>query len=290
MIEKINTIKNPLTIIGIFAALVEISGTAVLPFVSENNQLTYIYFLIIFPCFLVFSFFLTLNFNHKVLYAPSDYTNEDNFMKHFKRASSQESANKLRNEIEMHGMVSENFNLGEIAEASEKLNKLTNDLKRFGEASEDILKSTHKNEHTEKARNINLQTKYFLAEELIIRKLTEELGPMTQREVVYTMNNMRLMFDGVLFTDNRFSVIEVKYISSIVGILRALENANQLYNSLDEDRKSKFNFILALGTDVPESEYSDIRESVLKKAKSYKFNIDIRMYDITKLEKEYGLI
>ena len=36
-----------------------------------------------FPVYLVGAFFLILNYNHKVLYAPSDYKNEDNFLKSF---------------------------------------------------------------------------------------------------------------------------------------------------------------------------------------------------------------
>ncbi|WP_153799498.1 hypothetical protein [Foetidibacter luteolus] len=84
MTEKIGTIKNPLTIIAIFAGIAEVSGTIVLPFIAPANQLTFIYFLIIFPSVLVTVFFITLNFNNKALYAPSDFSNEENYIKIFK--------------------------------------------------------------------------------------------------------------------------------------------------------------------------------------------------------------
>jgi hypothetical protein len=80
MTEKIGQIKNPLTIIAIFAGIAEVSGTLVLPFVSEANQFLFIYFLIAFPSVLILLFFVTLNFNNKVLYAPSDYKDEDNYI------------------------------------------------------------------------------------------------------------------------------------------------------------------------------------------------------------------
>lgn len=80
MPEKIGTIKNPLTIVAIFAGIVEISGTVVLPKISEANQQLYIYFLIFFPVYLVSLFFYTLNKNHKVLYAPSDFKNDESFV------------------------------------------------------------------------------------------------------------------------------------------------------------------------------------------------------------------
>jgi hypothetical protein len=81
MIEKIGIIKNPLTIIAIFAGIAEVSGTIVLPFVDKVNQTLFIYFLISFPVILVLFFFVTLNFNNKVLYAPSDYKDEQNYVR-----------------------------------------------------------------------------------------------------------------------------------------------------------------------------------------------------------------
>ena len=81
MTEKIGKIKNPLTIIAIFAGIAEVSGTIVLPFMADTNQKLFIYFLICFPTLLVILFFLTLNFNNKVLYAPSDYKDETNYIK-----------------------------------------------------------------------------------------------------------------------------------------------------------------------------------------------------------------
>jgi hypothetical protein len=74
------TIKNPLTIIAIFAGIVEVGSTTVLPFLQPSVQEVYVWFLMLFPTALVLTFFLTLNFNHKVLYAPSDYQNDESFV------------------------------------------------------------------------------------------------------------------------------------------------------------------------------------------------------------------
>lgn len=91
MTEKIGTIKNPLTIIAIFAGIAEVSGTLVLPFIADENQLIFIYFLIIFPSVLIVVFFLTLNFNNKALYAPSDFKNEEHYIKIFKYDESKQA-------------------------------------------------------------------------------------------------------------------------------------------------------------------------------------------------------
>ncbi|WP_425500206.1 hypothetical protein [Pseudomonas akapageensis] len=73
--------KNPLTIIAIFAGIIEASALASLPFLDEDSQSIYTWFLVGFPPFLTVLFFLTLNFNSKSLYSPSDFANEDDFLK-----------------------------------------------------------------------------------------------------------------------------------------------------------------------------------------------------------------
>src|SRR5215208_3382221 len=80
MIEKIKAVNNPLTIIAIFAALAEVAGTVALGIVAKEMQIIFIWFVMLFPTLLVVLFFVTLNFNPKVLYAPSDFRDEENFL------------------------------------------------------------------------------------------------------------------------------------------------------------------------------------------------------------------
>ncbi|MDB6051673.1 MAG: hypothetical protein JWR17_4419 [Pseudomonas sp.] len=83
-----NSIKalTPVHVIALFASLCEASAATALPYLDENNQGIYVWFLIAFPSALTFLFFLTLNFNHKVLYGPSDFSNENNFLKAIKKS------------------------------------------------------------------------------------------------------------------------------------------------------------------------------------------------------------
>lgn len=73
-------ISNPLTIIGIFAGTAEVAGTVVLPFVSDKLEPTFIWYVMLFPIFLVSLFFFTLIKHNTVLYSPSDYKDEKHFM------------------------------------------------------------------------------------------------------------------------------------------------------------------------------------------------------------------
>ncbi|MDR0280314.1 MAG: hypothetical protein LBJ37_20760 [Paucimonas sp.] len=68
--------KSPLTIIAIFAGIIEASALASLPFLDESSQSIYTWFLVGFPPFLTLLFFLTLNFNTKSLYGPDEPGNE----------------------------------------------------------------------------------------------------------------------------------------------------------------------------------------------------------------------
>jgi ElaB/YqjD/DUF883 family membrane-anchored ribosome-binding protein len=84
MIEKIKKISNPLTIIAIFAALAEVAGTAALVGIDKEVQEVFVWFVMLFPTILVLLFFVTLNFNHHVLYAPSDYESDRAFLEAIK--------------------------------------------------------------------------------------------------------------------------------------------------------------------------------------------------------------
>ncbi|MEL7299682.1 MAG: hypothetical protein AAFM92_04790 [Pseudomonadota bacterium] len=84
-------VKNPLTVIAVFAALAETSSVIALPSLSDETQQLFVWFVMLFPVFLVSLFFLTLWLKHQVLYAPSDYQDEENFMAQVKPASVMEA-------------------------------------------------------------------------------------------------------------------------------------------------------------------------------------------------------
>lgn len=85
MTGNVRFISNPLTIIAIFAALAEVNATVSIGLVNSGLQQIFIWFVIAFPILLVLLFFITLNFNTKVIYAPSDYKADESFQKMFLR-------------------------------------------------------------------------------------------------------------------------------------------------------------------------------------------------------------
>jgi hypothetical protein len=49
MLEKFTHVKNPLTVVALFAGFAEVSGTLILPHLEIQVQHTYVWFLMGFP-------------------------------------------------------------------------------------------------------------------------------------------------------------------------------------------------------------------------------------------------
>jgi len=81
--SKVGFVRNPLTVIAVFAGLAEVSATIALPQLSPNAQNVFVWFVMLFPTLLVGLFFFVLWQKHHVLYAPSDFSDEKNFMRHW---------------------------------------------------------------------------------------------------------------------------------------------------------------------------------------------------------------
>lgn len=81
MNKPLKTITNPMTLIAILATLSETSAAISLPFLDDQDREYYLWFLISFPFYLLLLFFITLNFNYRSLYSPSDFRKSKHFIK-----------------------------------------------------------------------------------------------------------------------------------------------------------------------------------------------------------------
>lgn len=274
MIEKVGTIKNPLTVIAIFAAIAEISGTLVLPFLSPEQQYIFVWFVIAFPFSLVLLFFATLNFNNRVLYAPSDFRDEGNFIKALQKATPKEKAEKLREEL--------SFEPEEVGD---------------GTPPADIRFSVKPPSDQElKYREIlrrNAQTNYVLAEELVLNKLGSELDAEIARDLSIDSEHGSFIFDGICVLPGRIYGIEIKYYQSERlhrdKLTRTLDQIQRLVNGYKGRGKEEFTLILALVTDAPLEKHETLKERAMAIIGKYNFSIDLRIYSMAGLEREAGL-
>ncbi|HDM8199279.1 TPA: ArsR family transcriptional regulator [Vibrio harveyi] len=73
-------VSNPLTIVAIFAGVAEAFATGALVLLPIEIQQNFVYFVMLFPLVIVVTFFGILVTKPQVLYAPSDYSDEQNFI------------------------------------------------------------------------------------------------------------------------------------------------------------------------------------------------------------------
>lgn len=278
MIEKIGPIKNPLTIIAIFAAIAEISGTVVLPFIAPVYQATYVWFLIIFPILLIILFFLTLNFNHKVLYAPSDYQNEDNFLRSLPKATFAEKVLKIEAEIAEEETAIQDFPKPENAP----------------EITVDASKST-----THDPRNFyqnfirrSAQASYMIAEDLIFRKLSKEFSGEIQREVKLSSQTNQYIFDGIVREKGVTTVIEIKYLRNTlisgIQLRNTLARIQQSVKSLPAEQTTNLRVLLAVATEEGGVSHGRVTEQIDRCKNEFSFPIETRFYNLSELKREFN--
>lgn len=275
MVEKIGPVRNPLTIIAIFAGIAEISGTAVLPFVDPSLQSVYIWFLILFPGLLVVLFFLTLNFNHRVLYAPSDFQDENNFLRLFREPTAEDRREKL---------------LEEIQESEEDAGQEDEELKSAEASSQDTNDSIEERYRVQAERDI--KSTGLLAEELAFSKIAPEFDEEIKREVVLEVGGRRVMFDGAAYEEGEAYAIEIKYMQNRVrkDIIRRVLDRIEAVTSTKNVGIGNFTLILVLVTEIDVNKAKEKMKSMNEEINSYSFSIDVRLYNMGELEKEVGLI
>ncbi|MDT9719649.1 helix-turn-helix domain-containing protein [Paenibacillus sp. ClWae2A] len=127
-------VQNPLTIIAIFAGIAELAGTTVLLGLPLEIQSVFVWFVMLFPIGLVTAFFLVLLFKHKVLYAPSDFVDESNFMNLLQNKKVQ---NELIEVVDLLQQIKESNTTNE--QLKDALNEAMLKLERTKESNENYI-------------------------------------------------------------------------------------------------------------------------------------------------------
>ncbi|MCW3101360.1 MAG: hypothetical protein JWL77_6978 [Chthonomonadaceae bacterium] len=277
MIEKIGYVKNPLTVIAIFAGLAEVSGTVVLPLLERETQRIYVWFLMLFPVFLVAVFFFVLYKKHHVLYAPTDFKDDKTFKELFENAASAAKVAKIQEEQEDVGTEAE-------AEAEIEAPAAVQPENRAKISAAETLRRSFKGNG-------------LLAEELVLAKLAKELGLKFDRNLA-VKGQKGLVFDGVATTANRAVVAEVRFTrqknlfpeSLIAGYFERVE---RFAETLPEGMRERIEFIFALATDSTDEVRLKRMEREVERmgaiAERYPFKSSIRFFRMQDLEREFSV-
>lgn len=271
MIEKIGRINNPLTIIAIFAGLAEVSGTVVLPLLKENIQNTYVWFIMLFPIFLVALFFLVLYFKREVLYAPSDFREDSSFNRFFERSS------KDRLDIITDDSVEE----------EQKNNDVTPKEKK-DEPLELKVESRVKSVTPVKTPPLDsIIAKSLLAQELVISKLSRDLNVTFVRNAS-PINDNHINFDAVAVTPQVMYVVEVKYSKtgriSDNSLYSVFDRTWRFYSTLSQNIQVIFTFffIIVVDSDIGPISLEALEKEMLAK-NQYKYRTILRIMKLQDL-------
>ena len=272
MTEKIAHVKNPLTVIAIFAGIAEVSGTAVLPLLEKYTQKLFIWFIMGFPLLLVVAFFLILYFKNYVLYAPSDFKDENLFAS-FKPGSPQLRAEKLNEE------AGADRNTEEVAQPSDLIS--TN-----GTGSEPICDNR---DFISRPSYGQIAAQASLAEDLVITRLASERRTQFARNVS-PVAMPSIMFDAVAKDGNNQIIVEVKYTRGGFISIRNMDSAKSTftsyYNSLSDVTKRGTLFILAIVCDGDaEDNASRIEVKCSSIISEWNIPVQIRVYRMSELKK-----
>lgn len=271
--EKIGTVKNPLTIIAIFAAIAEVSGTIVLPFLEAENQSVYVWFLMIFPIALVLGFFLTLNFNHKVLYAPSDFQNEEHFFDLVQRSTSAEKNLKIREDLALSNLEEKPPGL---APAELKTNSQE-------QPETEVLERPF---NRTVLRNYP-RLAYMIAEELAFERLSREFDVPIERDLKVRTRSGSYVIDGVVDNGGKTTVIEVKYIGEKVNPSLLMDSLRKLSASIDglpQKLKKSVRVVLVLVTEGSLIPPQRVVEVLDRMRENFPYIIEVKTYTLDQLQ------
>lgn len=275
MVEKVGHIKNPLTVIAIFAALAEVSGTVVLPLLDKETQHVYVWFLMVFPIFLVAVFFLVLYKKHHILYAPTDFKDDKTFKELFENATSSAKVAKINSELE-------EVSTEATATASDASSALEAPSVQPISAAETLKRS--------------FQGNGLLAEELVVAKLTKDLGFKFERNLA-VKGQPRLVFDAVATTADKAVVLEVRFtrqgmfLDSVVT--DHLDRVEKFSETLPDNLRNRIEFLFAIATDTEEEARLRRIERTVEKirvvAEGYPFKTSVRVFRMQDLEREFAV-
>lgn len=264
MIEKMPAIRNPLSIIAIFAALSELSGTVVLPFIDQRNQAMFLWFLMLFPSMIVVLFFGTLWKKHSVLYAPTDFKDEANFLKMLVPASRAQADAKL---------------VAEVEEATAIVASSPTDRARGSAVAENDKPL------------MQVAEKYRQAEELALRAVESQHGVSVQRRVRLPGSENRLLFDGVFVRGNFLNVVEIKFFSGRLPPRRIFDTLFKMIHDvyLVKDQLApniKIHLVLVDLAQVP-ADADSIKTTVSEQFLRSLIPVEVTVYNLQELRSRF---
>ncbi len=261
--------KNPLGIIALFISLIYgfaciVLSTSIDNFKASSERLPLIWFIILFPVLILWAFVHLVKKHHEKLYAPSDFKNEDNFLKSMDRNS-------------------------QTAKINEEVNTIVEDV-------EELSKNTNAAPKKMTSSDISsLKQNYLLAEDLAIKEFGIEYHVSLNRNMLIKVgkSGKKFEFDGIGEKDGELYLVEVKfatlrYLSNRLK-LRIKDFINEIIANEDLISHSMVDLKPVIII-VSEADNNTALEREFKDyIKTFDYKIIGKVYSFSELKRSYGL-
>lgn len=130
-----------------------------------------------------------------------------------------------------------------------------------------------------------LQARYFQAEDLAMRAIQSKFGVSISRQVTAGKD---LGFDGVFTLNGTLNIVEIKYTHHKPSVSNYRKSIEQIHTAISKYNWKNVRIIFAIVVEHPkDKEISDIEMERI--GLNCPFPMEIFMYDIESLEKEFGI-
>lgn len=246
--------------------IVLVYAIAALLFASSSDRLTpsqgwlLVLFIVTFPLFVLAALAWLVARHHTKLYAPTDFRDEDTFIRALRPLTAEEEKNRLLTE-----------------------HQRTLELEASSPAAREDAREGRPDSGPE------LRSEIWLARELGIRAVAFEYGVMMTRQVVVAGD---VQVDGVFHNEDGFHAVEVKFIrdrghaASIVQ--QAIERAGRLATRLRHWSHCAY-ILVFVHEGLAAEDIQRVREEAGRRINSQsQARMRVIIHDLEKLRKEYG--
>ncbi|TCD46832.1 hypothetical protein [Chlorobium sp. N1] len=267
MLENTRRINTPLTIMGMFAVLTEVSSSVVLPALPPELQSVFVWFVMGFPSALLLLFFLVLLIRPQAIYAPADFRDDEHFLRAIFPASPLEREVKVRARIE------------ELADTVERSCAVAS-----------AAGSAPKEPVGEEALREEARSRYSLAEERSLNRIALELGLPVMRNMRFDTGEGGHVFDGLVRQPERVTGIEVLYVQEPVMAEEAFERALGAVSGdvarMGEGASGRFSLVLAVVLEREPGDRDALAGRLRAMAAGASFPVEVKVFGMDALEEE----
>lgn len=263
--------KNPLGLIALFISLIYgfaclVLSTSLNNLRGQQERLPLIWFIIGFPILILITFIYLVVNHHQKLYAPSDFRDEENFIK---TIDSKTQTRRIQKDVE----------------------NIVDDIKE--EQKSDQTKGSPLEIQTTPENLKEIKNAYILGEEFSLRAFEEDKGILVKRQARFaTKTNKTYEFDGLaLDLPNVVYGIEVKYTKLRHLSTRLKDRISAFVDDYDTNYHNlqfgpEFKAVLIV---VCESDnVSSLKKELTTLINQYRYKPELIIHNIYDLQKRFG--